>query len=474
MTRTLIKWTYRCLGWILLGALGLGCLVVYGVDKHQGYGNLWLRLTWNDEAYVPAPTVLAGAELKVRRRAYPLKLRQPLRLRPGPAVVELKLKDFLDSHSAVTVPKDGTAKLDVSLHAEPRTITLRNLVPGATIAGKPCGATWVFANAEVGQTYTFPATAPGCETNFLKLRIDEPGKDLVANLELRPLMGGLAINVAPVEGTEVFLNGVLRDPASMAPLRVGVYSITATNPDYYPFALTVEVTYGATNTAHVRLLPKPASVAIEVTPTVDFQVRDAEGSLLPVNEGRVHPAPGPAKLTIAADGFVSVQREFSLEPNQAYSWSARLEREGQLDFQRMKEKFRLLTTDPETAPQLAKLGGVAWKAVRLIEFDNEHLLRGARQYTEACATISEIVQTFPERGRAWTNEMRAANAIDYWLVLGELGKAANEINQYAARFGPQSDFARWFGSTAGKIQDWQDALENKKRYLPEQPVPKKR
>ena len=472
MTRTIIKWTYRCLGWIVLGGLALALLVAGVVDRYEGYGTLAVRLTWNHEPYLPPQPVLTGAELRVRDRPQPLSPDRLLRLRPGPAKVELRLKGFSDVTSAATVRKDVATVLEVALRPQPMTITLRNSVTNATINGTPCGTKWVFSNAEIAHTYTFEASAPGYETNLLNLRIERPGQDLVTDLILHPLMGGIAIHLTPSEGTQLFLNGLPRAPSDQAQVRIGVYSVSATNPNFYPFTDTIEVTAHRTNLVEIVLRPKPASVLVETTPAVDFQVHDPAGNRLPITDHTAHAPPGQQTLTLTAKGFVPVPREFQLEPNQAYSWNVRLEREGAADLEKMKETFQRLASAPGIAPQLDKLGGKDWTACKAVEFDTEDLVHGARQYREACATISAIIQTFPDRGRAWTNEVRSANAIDYWLLMGELGKATNELAQYTTRFGPQSDFARWFGSTAGKIQDWQDKVEHNRRYLPAEPTRK--
>ena len=465
MTRAINKWIYRCLGWLLLGALALAWLIAYGLDRHTGYGTLDLRLTWNHEPFLPPTPAAASASLKVRGRSLPLELGKPLRLRPGPAPVELTLDGFYDGSAVAGVRKNTSVVLDLPLRAKPGTISLRNPIPDATINGTPCGAIWTFPNAEIGRDYTFDAAAPGYETNHLHLRIPHPGEDLVADLVLRPLIGSLAIKLIPIEGTALFLDGVARDASTQAPVRAGVHSLTATNPDYYPFARSFEVVAHATNTAEVLLHPKPASITIEVTPTVDFQVKDSHDQTLLVREDTVYPPPGETSLTLVAKRYTPVRRKFLLEPNRPYSWKVRLDREGLAEFEKTKGRFRLLTTNPEIAPQLDKLGGLDWKTIRAVEFDTEDLVHGGHQYADAYTKLTELVQSLPERGRAWTNEVRAANAIDYWLLIGELAKAANELNQYTARFGPKSDFERWFGATTGKIQSWQDEMEHKRRYL---------
>jgi len=473
MTRTIIKWAYRCLGWIALGGLALVWAAAYAVDRHEGYGTLALRLVWNHEPYLPSEAAIAGAELKVRGRAHPLDLGRPLRLRPGPAPVELNLAGFVTYVGVAKVAKNADTFLDAPLKAKPGTIRVRNRIPEATIDGAPCGAQWTFPNAEIGRAYSFTAAAPGYEAAPMNLRISHPGEDLVTDLVLKPLMGGLAINLVPAGGTELFLNGVARDSSSRDPLRVGVYSLTATNPDYFPFSSTVEVRAKTTNLVEVQLRPKPAAVALEVTPAVDFQVRDGSGNLVPVHDFTAQASPGQSTLTLTAPGYAPVHRDFFLEANKTYSWKARLEREGTADFQKYKEKFQLLATPPQIARELDKLGGLDWKAVRAIVFDNEDLARGGRQYSDACVRVSEILQSFPERGRAWTNEVRAADAIYQWLYTGQIVKATDELARYTARFGPNSAYDRWFGAAADKIQAWQDDIQNKQRYLPEKPKSRK-
>ena len=469
MTRTLLKWTKRCLGWIVLGGIALALLLASWADRRTGYGTFLLRLTWNDAPFLPSPQAQAGAGLRVRDRAYPMSFDRPLRLRPGSASVMVKLNDFFDFTGTAMIQKNRATAFDAALRAKPGKIVLRNAIPGATIDGTPCGTNWVLTNAEIGRLYTVEATAPGHETNRLSLRIDRPGADVVSDLNLRPLLGGLALRLVPLDGTQLALDGVPRAPSDKSLLHVGSYFITAINPDYYPFALTVEVTAFRTNTVEVLLRPRPAAVAVEATPAVDFQAQDATGKELPVNRGVIQAPPGQTILTLSAKGYAPVRRELLLEPNQSYSWKARFEREGAAQFQKTKEKFQLLTTDPEVAPQLAKLGGLAWKTIRAVEIDTDDLTHGARQYAESCAAVTAIVQAFPDRGRAWTNEVRAANAIDYWLALGELAKATDELTQYTAQFGPKSEFDTWFGGQAGRIQNWQDKIANAKRYLPTNP-----
>jgi len=466
MLKTIRKWLRRCLGWIAIALVLLAWVAWAVVDRAEGYGRLAVALSWNGQAYLPPDA--AAATLLVRGERHPLAPGQPLTLRPGPAAAELDLAGFLPARSTALVMKNQSVKLDFALQAAPRRITLRNRLPGATLDGQPIGDTWT-TQAEVGRVYSFVATAPGCETNRLELRINRPGQDLVADLALAPLLGGLKIQPAPAEGTEVFVDGKQVDDLASLAVKAGSHLVTASNADFFPFSATVEVYHHTTNTLPVPLRPRPATITLNLTPPVPCEVTDAKGAILPLEGAELHSPPGAVRLKLHARGFAPIEQKFRLEANHPYVWTATLEREGAAEFKRASGQYQRLATSPEFATALGKLGGSDWAKLRRTDFDAEDLIRGAKQYTDACATLAAIQATLPERGRAWTNEVRVANAIDFWLVTGELDKAAAEIDRYASRFGGQSDFAQWFGPPAGKIQGWRDALETKRLYLPAAP-----
>ena len=529
MIKTGCKWVKRCLGWLILSGVALGALYAYYVHKTIGYGTLELQLTWNDKAY-PLDRLAGGnPDLRVRGEPQAWASGPVLTLRPGPATLELRARHFQPCSIKTTVVKNTKVVAELRLQAEPHTISIQGLKTNAVVNGERCERTWVLRNAEVGRSYPVEATVPGFHTNSVNLRIENPGEDLVTNLVWIPLTAYVSLSVMPpANDLSVSIDGASQAPFASRLLEVGVHSLTVSHSDYYPYSQQVEVVFGVTNHCLVNLKPKPATLSIQVTPSVPYQVTDGAGGAILVQEGTAEVPPGTNRLILTARGFVPQQQDFAMAPNKKYSWQVELVRAGLQIFQKNKAQFdtlcsganlallekcggsswskiretkfdgedlaqgaaqyakaceelttlltnlqaveksraefHWLSTNGNSAGLLAKLGGADWSRIRDTRFDTEDVAHTVQQYKEACAGINEIMKTMPERGRLWTNEIRSSNAIEYWTLLNNLAKANSELMYYTNHFGAGTDFERWFGSSSGKIKTWQDDIYHKQRY----------
>lgn len=485
MIRMTFKWISRCLGWIVLGCLAMGVMGGYFMDKKIGYGGLEIRLLWRDMIYSLDQQGIASAELEIRGKRQTLEPRTIIRLRPGSASLQLKLRNFHPCSVATNIVKNVKTIVEFRLEAEPRTISILNLVSNAAINGEPCGSTWVLTNAEVGRNYRIEATVPGYHTNVLSLKIENPGDDLVTNLVWRPLIGFVSIRVTPsADGTIVAIDGAPTDLVTGGAVAVGIHSLSASNSDYYPLTQHIEVAYGLTNYCEIVLRPKPASLTVEVAPAVPYRVQDSAGHLVDLNNGMAELPPGTNNLTILAKGYKSQRQEFLMQPNKRYPWKVQLEQEGLQDFNDAKERFETLKTSADLV-LLRKYGDGDWEKLDKITPDTEDLFRGARQYNQASTNLTALLEQCKireERQEAIDRQKREeeaakqalldsakekANSIEQLLhpVTGDdltrrinANEARNLVDQYDHDFGEGTQYAR-FGNVAYQVREWRRIID---------------
>jgi hypothetical protein len=347
MIGTTFKWISRCLGWIVLGCLAMGVIWVYFMDKKIGYGGLEMRLIWKDMTYSLDQQGLASAELEIQGKHKAWETGKSIRLRPGPIHLQLKLKHFYPCSVATNIVKNVRTIVELRLDAEPRSITIGNLISNTTINGQPQTGMWVLTNAEVGRVYRIEAVAPGYYTNLLALMIENPGQDLVTNLVWRPLMGFVSARVTPCpDGTIVTIDGNLLEPVTGGAVVVGMHLLCVSNTDYIPWNQRIKVAHGLTNHCEIVLRPRPASLAVEVAPAVQYQIQDSAGRLVQLNNGMAELPPGTNILIISAKYYNSQHQEFVTEPNKRYTWKVQLE-QAPYDPSKSKESP---VTDPTTDP----------------------------------------------------------------------------------------------------------------------------
>jgi hypothetical protein len=119
-------------------------------------------------------------------------------------------------------------------------------------------------------------------------------------------------------------------------------------------------------------------------------------------------------------------------------------------------------------PDIIKYGGIDWDKIHKLNFDADTAAQQAQQYEIAYNAIRQILESLPARGEAWTNQARASVNIDYWILLRDFPKAKSELAIYTEQFGPGTDFDRWYGGVAKKIQNWRDTIDLKERYAPQE------
>jgi len=333
---------------------------------------------------------------------------------------------------------------------------------------------------------------------------------------------------APLGDMNIALDGTSVDLLRGGSVEVGSHTLSVSNSQYYPYAQPIIVVYGVSNSFQVHLTPKPARLKIQVSPAIAYELQDDAGGVIAMQQGVAEVTPGSKSLRVVSKGFASSRRDFVMAPNGNYSWQVQLEPEGLQDFkknmalfdsltsgtnrallersgggswarirdmkfdgeyyphgaqqyaqacdeltvildsatalEKWRDEFRLLSSDNSNADHLDKFGGIDWQHIRGITPDADNVVKAAQQFKESCDRLQEIIKTLPERGRLWTNEIRQANAIDYWNLMNDLARAKAELAIYEDTFGPNSDFDRWFGGAAGKIQTWTDSIEAKERY----------
>ena len=528
---TIWKWVRRCLGWIVLGCVALAALCGYILHKKRGYGAMEVRITWRDKAF-PIDHVVGGdRELLIGGKRVAWTAGKDVWLRPGPALVELRVKGFRACSASIGVAKDAATVAEFRLEAEPRTITVNNVKRNGMVNGKPSGGTWVLQGAEVGRSYAVEVAAPGYHTNLLSLQIEKPGEDLVTNLVWQAFMGYVRVSVSPlVADAAVAVDDTALDPLAGGFVEVGTRTLSVSNGDYYPYSQRVEVSYGITNRCQVVLKPKPALLMVQVSPAVQYQVRDGAGGALALQAGTAEMPAGTNSLAVSARGYISQRRDIVMEPNRKYSWQVELEREGlqafkrnQADFaalssganlavlersggrnwERIREakfdeedfvrgsqqyaraseeltlliknietvedlrgRLQVMVSNSENAALLERYGGTDWQRVRGMAFETENIARCAQQYKDACESLAEVLRTMPDRGQVWTNEVRVANSIDYWILMGEYAKASTNVAEYEKQFSPGTDFDRWFGGGGRKVRAWQESIKVKQQFAP--------
>ena len=393
MRTMIVKWVYRCLGWILIGCVAVAALSGYILHKRKGYGTMELRVTWRDKA-LPVDQMAGGdCELVVRGKRVAWTAGKGVRLRPGSAVAELRVRGFRACSASVGVTKDTATVAEFRLEAEPRTITVNNVKSNGVVNGKPSGGTWVLQGAEVGRSYAVEVAAPGFHTNLLSLQIEKPGEDLVTNLVWEPLVGFVSVRVTPgLPGTAAAIDGVPLSQEGSEPLRVGMHSLTVSNGDYYPRAIRVEVKNGCTTNCEIILDPRPALLSVEVTPEVSYQLRDESGKVLTLESGIATLAPGSNILYISASNYATQQRQFLMEANRSYSWPVTLEKEGVERFRSAQAEFQTLIFLGANGSVLDRYGGPEWERIRNTSWDTNSLARGAQQYRQAIAELGPILE----------------------------------------------------------------------------------
>lgn len=391
MNKTILKWANRCLGWILMGCVALTVLSGYILHKKTGYGTMDLRLIWRDKVLSVDQMAGGDCELVVRGKRVAWTAGKGVRLRPGPAAVELRVRGFRVCSISVSITKDTPTIAEFRLEAEPRTITVNNVKSNGVVNGKPSGRTWVLQGAEVGRSYAVEVSAPGFHTNRLSLQVEKPGEDLVTNLVWQPLMGFVRVSVPPSVGDAVVsVDGTALDPIVGGLVEVGPHTLSVSSGDYYPYNQRVEVSYGVTSRCQVVLRPKPAQLTIQVIPAVQYQLRDGIGETLALQAGTVELPAGTNSLTLSARGYIAQRRDFILEPNHKYSWPVELEREGLQVYKTAEADFKALTN--ANGVLLEKRGGRDWEQIQKATFDTEDLLQCAKQYEEACKKLRSVVE----------------------------------------------------------------------------------
>ena len=536
MTTTIVKWVNRCLGWILIGCVMLAALSGYILHKKKGYGTMEVRVTWREKTFPLGEVAGSNCELLVGGRRVAWTAGKGVRLRPGPAVAELRVKGFRPCSASVRISKNATTVTEFRLEAELRTITVQDLKSNAVVNGKSCGGVWVLQNAEVGRSYPVEIAAPGYHTNLLSLQVENPGVDLVTNLVWRPLMGFVQVSVTPsVAEAAISVDGTALDPLAGGLVEAGVRTLSVSNADYYPCTQRIEVLHGATTRCQIALKPKPGLLTVQVTPEVQYEVRDGLGGPIALQAGTAELPVGTNSLAIGARGYTAQRRDFVVSPNRKYSWQVELERDGLQAFKRNQADFaalssganlavleknggrswervrdtkfdeedlvrgsqqyakaseeltlllqnirmvdvyrgrlQVLTNNSVFAPLLERFGGSEWQRIREMAFDTENVARSAQQYKDACDTLTEVVRAFPDRGQVWTNEVRVANSIDYWILMGEYAKASTNVAEYEKQFGPGTDFGRWFGGGGRKVRAWQESIKVKQQFAPRVMIP---
>jgi len=391
MITTALKWISRCLGWIVLGCAALAALCGYALQKKIGYGGLEIRLTWRGKAYSLDQQRLASAEMQLGDRRVVWNAGMVMRLRPGPVTLQLAIPNFRRCSVATNVVKDVKTVAEFRLEAEPRRISVQNVISNAAINGQSCRGVWVITNAEVGRPYRVEATVPGYHTNLLTLQIGNPGEDLVTNLVWRPLIGFVSVKVTPVlSDTAVTIDGVRLGQDGVMSLGVGIHSLGVSNRDYYPWSQHVEVAHAVTNHCQFVLKPRPASLSVQVTPKVPYQLHDGSGKLLALEGGKIRLPPGTNILSITASGYDPTNREFELEPNrEERPWRVSLQKPGLNRFQTIQREFEALSRANHAL--LDYYGGAEWAGIRDRRYDTNNLVLGAEQYGQAMAELGLLI-----------------------------------------------------------------------------------
>ena len=422
MTKTIVKWVVRCLGWISVGCVAVGALSGYILHKKKGYGTMDLRVTWRDRAWSIDQMADGDRELVVRGQRVAWTAGKAVRLRPGAAVAELKVRGFHACSASVGILKDTTTVAAFHLEAEPRTITVNNVKTNSLVNGKPCGGTWVFKAAEIGRSYVVEVAAPGFHTNLLSLLIERPGEDLVTNLLWRPLMGYVRVTVSPSVGdAAVAVDGTALDALVGGFVEVGTRMLSVSNGDYYPYSQRVEVLHGATNHCLVVLKPRPSSLKIEVNSGLQYEVSDGSGKVVSFHGETAELPPGAKSLTINARGYVAQRRDFAMEANGKYSWKVKLEKKGSAEFAMAESRFRSQTNSNWTL--LQEKGGREWQRIRETMFDGGDIEEGARQYGEACTNLATVVEGIKVLDRWKQRFQSVANNLNDRAALEEFGGA---------------------------------------------------
>lgn len=523
-----MKWINRFLGWIIVVCVGAGMVSAYAYHRHIGYGTVEIRMSWRGQPLAPGVLAERPFALLLQGSQVGWMPDRAIKVRPGMVGLELRVKHFQPARMQVQVQKDGSTKAEFRLEAELCTISLVQLRPNSVVNGERCGESWVLKDAEVGRRYPVTVVAPGFETNHLTLQIDSPGQNLVTNVVWRSLIGYVTARFdSSIRDCRVTLDGKQLDTLTGWALPVGPHNLTASNENYFSWSERVEIEEGRTNYCDIRLKPKPASLSLVVDPEVDWQLVEAEGHRVDLSNGVAFLQAGNSRLTVSAPGYTSQMKEFTVEPNRSYSWRVQLEKEGLKGYQQARSQFEELTnanwailqsaggnewgriqkrrfndrdlvegasdfkrasdevikllTDAEELAKykkeygsltssrqnreaLQRFGGSAWQHIQAFEPANADVSTCAREYKEAYWSLAEVLASLPERGRVWTNEVRAANAVSYWITIDQLVKARNELDGYTKQFGPSSDFDRWYGGSKGKIQGWQDQIEHQARF----------
>ena len=447
----------------------MAVLLAFYIDMKVGYGELTVQLIWQEKPYLITPNEIASAELKIRGQRQILQLGKEIRLRPGTVPIQLRLKHFNLCSFETHIAKDQRLVAELPLEAEPRTITIVNSLSNVVINGAPCGSEWIIANSKVGHDYHITATAPGYYTNTLTLTISNPGEDLITNLTWRHLMGLVSVHLdQSVNDVSITIDGEPLDSFEGGLMRVGTHMLNASNGDYYPLVQRVDVRFAITNLVDIHMKPKPASLLVTVTPDVSCQLHDEAGKPIIMEGGIAQLQPGTMSLSISAKGYVTQRHDFVIEPNKKYSWSVEFEQAGLQDFRNWQAECKSLESRDKLV-LLEKFGGTDWQRITNVDIVTNDLERGAQQYKEICERLGEILNTMPERGRVWTNEIRARYDIDYWIIDQQFNKANNEMAQYRSLYGPGTEFDRWFGGATNQIRTWQESIQLKQRYIPSKP-----
>ena len=115
---------------------------------------------------------------------------------------------------------------------------------------------------------------------------------------------------------------------------------------------------------------------------------------------------------------------------------------------------------PAFAYELKTYGGSDFERIANERFNTNDLVFGREQYRKALETLLGILKNLPERRNCRTNELAAKNSIDYWMLMRDKSRAMDALRDYIRRFGPGTEFEKWFGGTSDRINAWQAAIQS--------------
>jgi len=460
MIKNVFKWLIRCAGWIIIAAFAAAITIGFAIHKHKGYGTLEVYPLLLGQPYAVPQSISASAEFRINGKSYEFKLGKPICLRPGQALVEFKLRGCYLVVTNVTVVKDSLKRCSVQLLTEPCQIQVLNLPVGALINGTTVAGAYIISNAEFGKTYNLELSVPGYKNEFLAYKIGAPGENvIISNLIVNPIVGYLSVDIKPsLPDTELFIDRQKQEVGVPISLLAGAHRLTISNYAYIVYSKDFVITNESANSLTVDLQPKPAILALKVFPEVPFNLYGEDNMLIYRKNGVAKVEVGHHVLTIISEGYVPLSRKFDFEPNLEYEWNVQLDQIGLREFTSAKERFIALKNSLDVGI-LNRFGGKDWKMLTQVETQTNNLLSSAKNYNAAYSNLVSLVETLPDRGYVWTNEVRAANDIDFYILVEKHVEASQRLALYKKKFGAGSDFDRWFGISSQKLKLWQESIQ---------------